>query len=259
MTTLAVHSGYLTMRSIRWLLRQPFYIAVTLVQPLVWLLLFGQLFGRVVELPGFTGGNYADFLVPGVVIMTALFASGWTGVHFIEDMERGILNRMLTTPVRRGAMIIGTLSYQAVITVVQSIIIVGIGWLIGARYPNGPASILVTILAALIMAAAFGSMSIALALVIRTVEAVIGVAQFLVLPLTFLSSAIIATEVAPVWIQRVAAVNPVDWSVSAAREAMSAAIPDWGYAFSRLGFLCLVALALGVLATLAFRSYQRTV
>jgi ABC-2 type transport system permease protein len=65
----------LTLRQLRELLRQPWYVAITLVQPVIWLLLFGELYKRVVEIPGFGGGNYINFLTPGIVIMTALFSA----------------------------------------------------------------------------------------------------------------------------------------------------------------------------------------
>ena len=85
MTTLAVDGGHFTARHVRALVRQPYFLVITLVQPVIWLLLFGQLFKRVVEIPGFSGGTYIDFLTPGVVVMTVLFSSGWAGMAFIEN------------------------------------------------------------------------------------------------------------------------------------------------------------------------------
>src|SRR5439155_18002943 len=97
MTTLAIHSGHLTMRSVRALIRQPWYLAVTLVQPVIWLLLFGQLFKSVIHIPGFSTsyGSYLEFLTPGVVVMTALMSSAWAGTIYIEDMNRGVMDRLL--------------------------------------------------------------------------------------------------------------------------------------------------------------------
>jgi ABC-2 type transport system permease protein len=89
MTTLA-HSRYMTLRHLRELWRQPWYVAITLVQPVIWLLLFGALFKRVVEIPGFGGGNYIDFLTPGIVVITALFSAGWSGMSVINDIDRGV-------------------------------------------------------------------------------------------------------------------------------------------------------------------------
>ena len=71
MTTPLRHSWYLTLRHLRALPRQPWYVAITLVQPIIWLLLFGALFKRVVEIPGFGAASYIAFLTPGVVVMTA--------------------------------------------------------------------------------------------------------------------------------------------------------------------------------------------
>ncbi|HEX5451590.1 MAG TPA: ABC transporter permease, partial [Candidatus Limnocylindrales bacterium] len=78
MTTAVAHSWYLTVRSLRNLLRQPWWIAISLAQPVIYLLFFGSLFGKVVEIPGFAATSYITFLTPGVVIMTALFGAGWT-------------------------------------------------------------------------------------------------------------------------------------------------------------------------------------
>jgi ABC-2 type transport system permease protein len=83
MTTAIAHSYYMTMRSVRALLRQPAYVAITLIQPVIWLLLFGALFKSVVRIPGFGTASYITFLTPGVVVMTALFSSGWSGMTFI--------------------------------------------------------------------------------------------------------------------------------------------------------------------------------
>src|ERR671931_2025252 len=117
MSTLTVHTGQLTMRGLRAFARQPAFVLITLVQPMIWLLLFGQLFKRVVEIPGFAGGSYIDFLTPGVVVMTVLFSSGWTGMAYIEDMDRGVMDKFLSSPVSRGAMMASSTVNQAVSTV----------------------------------------------------------------------------------------------------------------------------------------------
>ena len=86
----------MTQRHSRALLRQPYFLAITLTQPIIWLLLFGALFKSVTEIPGFAaGGSYLDYLMPGVVVMTALFSSGWSGMGIIEDMDRGLMDRFL--------------------------------------------------------------------------------------------------------------------------------------------------------------------
>jgi ABC-2 type transport system permease protein len=253
------HSAFLTVRAIRSLLRQPAYAAMTLVQPIIWLLLFGQLFRSVVEIPGFADGStsYLAFLAPGVVVMTALFSSGWAGTVYIEDMNRGVMDRLLASPVRRGAMVIGTLAYQGVTTVVQTLVVVAIALAAGARFASGVVGVLVTLLAAVLVSTVVASLSNALALLLRQQEALIGISQFLVLPLQFVSSAVMDTRLAPGWLQAVARYNPVDWAVVASRQALSAGT-DWGAVGVRIGGLAALAVLMAWLATRAFGAYQRS-
>lgn len=256
---LARHSGYLVVRALRTLARQPAYAAMTIIQPVIWLLLFGQLFKSVVHVPGFTtaSGTYLEFITPGVIVMTALFSSGWAGTVYIEDMNRGVMDRLLASPVRRGAMMIGTLAYQGLTTTIQTLIVFGIACAAGARFPGAAAGIPVTVVSAVLIAVIIASLSNALALLLRQQEALIGISQFIVLPLQFLSSAIMYIRLAPAWVQHVARFNPVDWAVVASREALSAHTA-WGVVWPRLALLAALATAMAWLATRAFGSYQRS-
>lgn len=258
MTTLVPHTVALTGRHVRSFLRQPAFVVITLVQPLIWLLLFGQLFRGIVALPGFGGGSYLEFLAPGVVIMTVLFSSGWSGMAFIDDIDRGVMDRMLSSPTSRGAMMASSVTYTGFTTVIQSVVIVLVAVASGARFAGGVLGVLVMLVAAVLLAAAFGSLSNGVALLVRQREALIGFSTTLTLPLSFLSSAILSRGAMPGWIQAVATWNPVDWAVTASREALSAD-PDWAAVGWRLLGLALVALALATLATRAFRAYQRSV
>jgi ABC-2 type transport system permease protein len=257
--SLARHSAFLAIRSLKALWRQPAFAIATLVQPIIWLLLFGALFERVVEIPGFdaAGTSYLEFLTPGVVVMTALFSSGWAGTVLIEDMNRGVMDRFLASPVRRGALMAGTLAYQAATTIVQTVVVLVVAVLAGARFPGGAAGILVTLAAACLISVIMASFSNALALLLRSQEALIGVSQFVVLPLQFLSSALLATALAASWVADVARYNPVDWAVVASREALSGGT-DWGAVWPRLGLLAGLALVMAWLGTRAFRTYQRS-
>jgi ABC-2 type transport system permease protein len=260
MTAIALrHSGYLTARSLRSLWRQPAYAVATLVQPVIWLLLFGALFRSVVHIPGFSDRNdsYLEFITPGVIVMTALFSSGWAGTIYIEDMNRGVMDRLLASPVSRGAMMVGTLAYQSVTTIVQTLTVFAIAVIAGARFDGGVQGVLVTLLAAVLISVIIASLSNALALLLRQQEALIGISQFIVLPLQFLSAAIMDTALAPAWVQDVARLNPVDWAVVASREALGDS-PDWGAVELRLGLLAALAALMAWLATRAFGAYQRS-
>jgi ABC-2 type transport system permease protein len=255
-STALTQTGQLTLRALRVIYRQPVYLAFTLAQPMVWLLLFSQLFESVAELPGF-GGSYETYLTPGVVVMTAMMNAGWAGTAFIDDMGRGVMDRFLASPMRRGALVGGVLAYQAVVTVAQSLIVLAVGSAIGARYGGGLAGILAVLAIATGLALIFSALSCAAALVLRTQEALIGIFQFVALPLVFLSSALMAPELLPGWIADLARFNPVDWAAVASREALSAD-PDWTVVAERGALLAGLLGAMGWLATRAFRAYQQS-
>jgi ABC-2 type transport system permease protein len=238
------------------LVRQPVFLVLTLAQPMVWLLLFGQLFSSVTDIPGFDENvSYVEFLTPGVVAMTALFSAAWAGTVYIDDMERGVMDRLLASPVSRGAMMNGTLAYQSLTSMVQTLIVLGIAWLTGARFAW--AGVPVTLLAAVLLTIVVAALSNAVALLVRQQEALIGISQFTALPLTFLSSAVMSLALAPDWIGTVAAYNPLDWAVVAARETLLGT-PDRSAVWPRLGALGLAAGLMAWLATRAFGAYQRS-
>lgn len=258
MSTMIQHSASLTARSLRFLRREPVYLAFTLLQPMVWLLLFSQLFERVVDIPGFGDQSYIAYLTPGVIVMTAMMSAVWAGSAYIDDMQRGVMDRFLTSPVSRGALINGTLSYQAVVTIVQTLIVFGVGLLMGARYDGGVLGVFIVLVAATLLAVIFAAMSSAMALIVRSQESLIGMFQFLAFPLVFLSSVLMAPDLLPAWIGTVAKFNPVDWAVVASREALSSS-PDWDVVLGRGGLLIGLSLVMGWLAARAFRAYQNSV
>lgn len=258
MTAMVTHSSQLAARNLRILYRQPVYLAFTLVQPMVWLLLFSQLFERVVDLPGFGDVSYVAYLAPGVIVMTAMMNAGWAGTSLVEDMDRGVMDRYLASPVRRVGIINGILVYQAAVTVVQSLIVFGVALAMGARYDTGVVGVLVVLVAAVLLAVIFAALSCAAALLMRTQEALIGIFQFLAFPLLFLSSTLMAAALLPAWIETVARYNPVDWAVVASREALVAS-PDWGLTGGRIALLAALAVVMTWLSARAFRAYQRAV
>jgi ABC-2 type transport system permease protein len=256
-TSVLASPWYMTQRKLRTLVRQPWYLAITLVQPIIWLLLFGALFKRIVDIPGFRGGSYIDFLTPGIVVMTALFSSGWSGMGMLNDLERGVLDRFLVSPVRRWPLIAGPLIQLAIVVVIQSVIIVSLGLLVGATFPGGVPGVLVLIVVSVLLGASLGGISNGLALLARREETLIAAVNFIVLPLTFLSATFMQENLIPVWIREIARFNPVNWAVQAGRSALSAS-PDWGLVLSRGGYLLVLTLVCAWFATRAFRSYQRS-
>jgi ABC-2 type transport system permease protein len=147
---------------------------------------------------------------------------------------------------------------QAVTAVIQSILILGIAHLMGARFEGGIGGLAVLVAVSVVLGVCVASFSNALALTIRKEESVIAASQFVILPATFISSTFMVMGLAPDWIQKAAAVNPVNWAVDAGRSAV-AANPDWSLIGVRAAGLALLAVVASALATRAFRSYQAAV
>jgi ABC-2 type transport system permease protein len=255
--TAVAHTWYMLGRQTRNLVRQPVWIFILLVQPFFWLLLYSQLFRRITDLPGFGTTSYVQFLVPGIVIMTAFFSATWSGMAMIEDLRLGVVERFLATPARRSALILSQVVRSGLQSVIQAVIILGIGFLMGARVAGGAAGWLVIFLAAFLVAATFAGVSHGLALLTRKDATMIAVSNFIGLPLLFISTALIAEDLMPSWMQWAARFNPVQWGILSSREVMLPGT-DWTAAWTHLLYLLAAAVATSAFATWAFRAYRRT-
>src|SRR4051812_41116374 len=215
---------HLFLRLMRATMRMPVFVIISIVQPVLWVLLFGQLFKSVTTIPGFESHahvqsiSYVQFLAPGISIMTALFGAAYSGMGLLGDIDRGVLDRLLATPVSRGALIAARIFHSAAQVILRALIILGVAFCLGARPHGGLAGIVCVLLAAALLGAAFAAFSNALALLARRQELVIAVMNFIVLPMTFLSSMIMSRNLMPDWIKAASRFNPVNWAVTAARD-----------------------------------------
>ncbi|MFD4524627.1 ABC transporter permease [Streptomyces sp. NPDC058470] len=258
MSTAVSQTWYMTQRQLMVFVRQPAFLLITLIQPVVWLFLFGNLFKKVVELGGFGTTSYLDYLVPGVVVMSALSSNMWAGMTTLDEIQRGTLNRFLTTPVSRAALMNGNVVNNGLVTALQSVIIVLLGLLGGADYPGGIGGVAILVVASVLLGTVFGALSNALGMLVRERESIIGINTFLLLPLTFLSSAFMAPSQMPGWMRHIADFNPLNWAMVAGRSALSAN-PNWSDVISRGGALLALAIVAVWLSIRTFRSYQRSV
>jgi ABC-2 type transport system permease protein len=252
-------TAFVAGRHLRSFARQPWFVLMAIIQPVIWLLLFGALFQRATQIPGFGTGaaTYLDYLVPGVLVMTALFSCGWSGMSIVEDLDHSVIDRFLVTPVHRSAIIAGLNLYELVAFGIQAAIIGGLALLLGARFEGGLLGYAALTLCAMLIGATVASLSDALALLLRQRESVIGVNTLLTLPLTFLSGAFMPLSLAPDWIRTAASFNPVNWAVEAGREALGAN-PDWSFVAPRIAGLFVLAVLATAWATRTFGQYQRS-
>jgi ABC-2 type transport system permease protein len=257
-STTVLDTWFMLGRQSRNLLRQPIWIVFMLTQPMFWLLLYSQLFRRIIDLPGFQEGqSYLEFLVPGIVVMTAFFSATWSGMAMIEDLDRGVIERFLATPVHRSSLVLSQVVRSGLIAAIQTVIILGTAWLLGARVERGVAGWVVMVAVAALVASGFAGISHGLALVLRREETLIAVLNFFGLPLTFISATLIAESLMPYWMRWAAKLNPVQWGVVSARE-MSSTSTAWDRTGVYLGLLLAFTTATTAFATWAFRAYRRT-
>ena len=253
-----VHTWYMVGRQARNLAREPIWIALLLIQPMIWLLLYGQLFKRVTNLPGggFGTHSYIEFLAPAIVIMNAFFGATWSGMSMITDLDRDVLPRFLATPVSRVALVVSQIVRSALTALIQGLVILIVSLALGVRVHAGALGWLVILAAAALMNSAFAGVSQGIALLVRKEATMIALANFIGLPLFFLSSTLISLRQMPAWMQEAARYNPVNWGVIAAREVVLRGT-DWGSVFEHLGFLAALSVSTAAFATWTFRVYQR--
>lgn len=243
---------YLFVRHIKVSLRTPIWLFVNLVQPLVWLLLFSRVFERMVDLPGFTSDSYLQFFAPGVIIMTVLFGSAWTGMNMIQDMDLGILDKMLATPVTRVSIVLGQVFGSVSTLVVQALLIFLIAWIMGVDIATGFPGVLLTVVIVTMLGLGFAGLSNGLAIVMKRPDPLIAFISFITLPLMFLSSAMVPTDLLPGWIQVAKTFNPVSHAVESVRSLVIVGY-EWNVILPDLLILGGIAALMVVWATFMFR------
>jgi ABC-2 type transport system permease protein len=244
-------------RQFRLLMRQPIWIAIMLVQPMIWLLLYSQLFRRLPSLGGFGTNSYVEYLTPGIVIMTAFSSAAWDGMTTVEELDHGVFERFAATPSGPAPLLITHTARNGVAGAIQGIIILTVGLALGGHVHAGFAGWLTILATAALAGMIFSSLSHGLGLLLRREESVIAAANFIVLPLMFVSSTLMAPQQMPHWMRLIAACNPVNWAVVAAREAELAGT-DWRLVGRDLGLLAAVNVLAAAFAIFALRRWRRS-
>jgi len=210
----------------RWNLkavRNPFVLVVSLVQPIIFLVLFTEVFGNVAGgavSQGIPGINYETYLVPAIAIQVALAAAITSGVGLVNDIENGMFEKVLVTPMNRTAVFVGKTAAEVFRIAVQIGIILGLGVLLGAEVVTSIAGVVGIVVIGVLFSLWFVAFSNALAVLTRDQESTIIGANLLQFPLLFLSSAFLPLAALPDWIQTFARFNPVTYGVDATRSLM---------------------------------------
>lgn len=190
----------------------------SLAMPLLFLVALGGGFSNLIALPG--GESYGSFLLPGIVAMTIIFTSIFSGVSIIWDREFGFLKEMLASPTARENIVLGRTLGGATTAVLQGLLIVVLGLLItGTALPPAinifGAFVFMTLLSCFLVA-----VGIAIASVVQEVETFQLIMNLIVMPLFFLSNALIPLDKMPWWLQDISRLNPISYAVDGLRELM---------------------------------------
>ena len=248
---------YMLGRQLRNQAREPIWIAIMLVQPMIWLVLYGQLFKNVTHLGGFGTTSYITFLAPAIVVMNAFFGASWSGLATVFDIDRKFVERVLATPASRLSLVLSQIVRSALVAAVQGAIILLVGLALGVRVHSGVLGWLVILLVATLVNTGFAGFSQGVALLVRRESTVIALANFISLPLLFLSSTLLAEKQMPDWMRILSNYNPVNWGVRAARDVVLPGT-DWGSVGTHMGYLFVLSVVTAAFANWTFRIYKRS-
>jgi ABC-2 type transport system permease protein len=247
----------LTMRWVRRLSREKFSMLFTLVQPMLfWLIFFGNLFQRAADTQVVQAPNYISFLTAGVVVMTVLNNGLAGGVDLLFDKENGFLERLMSTPIHRTSVILSRFLFVMAVTSLQVLVILGVASLFGVRPETGWLGVAVILFVGVLFGVGLTAISMAMAFSVKSHGDFFSVLGFLSLPMIFLSSALVPLTAMPTWMQFLALFNPMTWAIDAVRPLI---LSGWKEAMPHVGMVVLIMLAFDALCLYgSARAFRRS-
>jgi ABC-2 type transport system permease protein len=240
---------------IRKLRHDPTELITRAVQPALWLLVFGEVFTRVRAIPT-DGVPYLDFMAPGILAQSVLFVAIFSGIALIWERDLGIVHKLFVSPTPRAALVIGKALSAGVRSLSQVVIVYTLAVLLGVRLNWHPLALARVVVAVLVGAACFATLSLIIASLVKSRERFMGIGQLLTMPLFFASNAIYPLAIMPPWLHVVARINPLSYEVDALRALM---IPAGESSFGiGTDFAVLVSSTM-ILVAIAARVYPRVV
>ena len=188
-------------------LRVPAYIVFTIVQPVIFVLLFRYVFGGTIQVP--VPGGYVSYLMPGITGQTAAFATFATAIALAQEAKQGVVDRLRSLPMARSAFLVGRLGADAIRMLVTILVIVAIGYAVGFRFQNGMGNAIAMVLLAELFGVTLACVAAFIGLAIRDEESVQAFGLIWLFPLTFVSSAFVSVSTMPTWLQGFAQNQPV--------------------------------------------------
>jgi ABC-2 type transport system permease protein len=220
----------------RWfwrLKREPAGLISSLVQPAVWLILFGHLFehGGMV-----TGESYIAFMTAGVIVMTVFNAALSGGVEILFDRETDVLERLIASPIHPGTILASRFIFVVGLASGQAVLILLVAFVLGVRIASGLLGLSLMLGTGILLGIGITAISITLALLLRGHGQFFAIVGFISLPFVFVSNALVPLEAMPPWLRRLARINPMTYAISSVRELILKGV-DWRLVTSMGGVL----------------------
>ncbi len=240
---------------VRKLIHDPVELLTRMVQPVLWLLIFGQVFNRTRAIP--TGGiSYLDFMAPGILAQSVLFGAIFYGISLIWERDLGIIQKFLVSPAPRSTLVLGRAISSTVRSLCQMMFVYAIAFLLHVQLRFGVLELAGVVLAVMLGSAVFSTFSLIIACLVKSRERFMGIGQVLTMPLFFASNAIYPLILMPAWLRAVSRGNPLTYQVDALRTLM---IVGGASTFGLRLDLLMLFVALAVLVTIATRLYPNIV
>jgi ABC-2 type transport system permease protein len=232
------------------LFRDPTEMISRAVQPVLWLVVFGQVLAQVRGIH--TGQlSYLDFITPGILAQSVLFSAIFYGIAVIWERDLGVVHKLLVSPAWRGSLVFGKALAAGFRGILQAIVIYLIAIIMHVSLSLDPLSICAVLASVMLGSGIFATFSLIIACIVKTRERFMGIGQLLTMPMFFASNAIYPLDIMPGWLRVIAQINPLTYLIDALRglmisggEAVHGYVVDFGVMFAVFVLLLFVAVRL---------------
>lgn len=240
---------------IRKLIHDPVELLTRMTQPVLWLLIFGQVFTRTRAIP--TGGmSYLDFITPGVLAQSVLFGAIFYGISLIWERDLGIVHKFLVSPAARSSLVLGRAISSTARSLCQMVLVYGLALLLRIHLHFSVWALVGVTVAVIFGSAVFSTFSLIAACIVKSRERFMGIGQVLTMPLFFASNAIYPLTLMPLWLRSLSRVNPLTYQVDALRSLMIVGgLSSFGLALD----FAFLAGAVAVLVAIATHLYPKII
>jgi ABC transporter DrrB family efflux protein len=242
----------MTRRNLLVWMRVPAYLVFTVIQPVMFVLMFRYVFGGAIAVSGVHGG-YVQFLLPGIIGQTAAFASFATAIALAQELKKGVIDRLRSMPMARSAVLAGRLVADTIRLLIVVLIVVGVGYAVGFRFANGAGPAIGMIVLATVFGLSICLIAAFTGLAIGDEESVQAFGLIWLFPLTFLSSAFVPITSMPGWLQAFANNQPVTYVINTMR-ALALGGPIEANLWKSVAWLAAIFI---VFMPLSVRAYKR--